>query len=197
MKERLESDQLDPLRAANPVADDRLASASLARIRARVKGNVMTSEPISRQHRRARLAGLGSAIVAAGALALVIVAGRGAGPRVVPGGSSGIGLASCVEQYTPQNVANRAFAFDGTVSAIAGDRVTFTVGQAFRGVANSTITLDAPGMTGTTVTSAGGPNLTVGQRYLVAGDDRFVWACGFTQPYDAAVAAQWAAAVGG
>jgi hypothetical protein len=37
-------------------------------------------------------------------------------------------------------------------------------------------------MTGTSVTSAGGPNLGVGERYLVAGDDEFVWACGFAQP---------------
>jgi hypothetical protein len=46
-------------------------------------------------------------------------------------------------------------------------------------------------MTGTSITSAGGPSLAEGQRYLVAGDDTFIWACGFTQPYEAAVAADW------
>ena len=43
----------------------------------------------------------------------------------------------------------------------------------------------------------GGPSLVVGHRYLVAGDDHFAWACGFTQAYDAAVAAQWSAALAG
>ena len=36
-----------------------------------------------------------------------------------------------------------------------------------------------------------------GERYLVAGDATCVWACGFTQLWDAAVAAQWSAALGG
>jgi hypothetical protein len=81
------------------------------------------------------------------------------------------------------------------VSAISGEQVTFTIGKAFHGTSGGTITLDAPGMTGTAITSAGGPNLSVGQRYLVAGDDHFVWACGYTQPYDATVAAEWLAAL--
>jgi hypothetical protein len=67
------------------------------------------------------------------------------------------------------------------------------VHRTYRGPAGGSITLDAPGMTGTTITSSGGPQLVVGSRYLVAGDDRFVWGCGFTQPYDEAVAATWAA----
>jgi hypothetical protein len=75
--------------------------------------------------------------------------------------------------------------------------VTFTVGTSYLGPAAGSITLDAPGMTGTAITSSGGPNLIVGERYLVAGDDRFAWACGYTQPYDAVVAAEWAAALGG
>jgi hypothetical protein len=48
-------------------------------------------------------------------------------------------------------------------------------------------------MTGTTVTPGGGPTLVVGERYLVAGEDRFVWGCGFTQPYGEVAAAEWAA----
>ena len=54
------------------------------------------------------------------------------------------------------------------------------------------MTLNANGMSGTSVTSAGGPILVEGERFLVAGEDDFVWACGFTQPYDADTAAQWA-----
>lgn len=52
------------------------------------------------------------------------------------------------------------------------------------GVSSGTVSLTASGMTGTSVTSAGGPNLAIGERYLVAGDGEFAWACGFTQPYD-------------
>lgn len=74
--------------------------------------------------------------------------------------------------------------------------MTFSVNEAFAGDASAgdSVTLSAPGMSGTSITSAAGPSLTVGARYLVAGDDEFVWACGFTQPYDEAVAAEWAEA---
>lgn len=145
-----------------------------------------------------RTLGLGAGVAAVAALALVVaLGGRSPAPGVTPGGSVGTGSASCVEQYAPTTLANRTFAFNGTVSAIDGEKVTFTVGTAYRGAAGGTITLDAPGMTGTAITSAGGPNLAVGERYLVAGDDHFVWACGYTQPYDAAVAAEWAVALGG
>lgn len=196
MNEHLEPDPLDELLAADPVDTDRLSSASLARIRAR-KEDVMTT-PTRRLPRGMRALGLGAGVAAVAAIALVVaLGGRGNAPGITPGGSVGTGSAACVEQYSPTTLANRSFAFDGTVSAINGEQVTFTVGTAYRGAAGGTITLDAPGMTGTAITSAGGPNLAVGERYLVAGDDHFVWACGYTQPYDAAVAAEWAAALGG
>jgi len=199
MNEHLEPDPLDALRAADPVDAERLSSASLARIRARVSEDVMTTpEPSRRRPWSPRSLGLGAGVAAIAALALVLAfGGRGNTPDITPGGSVGTGSAACVEQYSPTTLTNRSFAFDGTVSAINGEQVTFTVSKAFRGAAGATITLDAPGMTGTAITSAGGPNLAVGERYLVAGDDHFVWACGYTQAYDAAVAAEWAAALGG
>ena len=154
--------------------------------------------PAPRRAWRARTLGLGAAVAAIGTLVLALaIGGWGAAPDVTPEGSIGTGSASCVEPYSTTAITHRTFAFDGTVSAINGEQVTFTVGIAYRGAAGPTITLDAPGMTGTTITSAGGPNLAVGERYLVAGDDHFVWACGYTQPYDAAVAAEWASALGG
>ncbi|MCY7417302.1 MAG: hypothetical protein LH650_02185 [Chloroflexi bacterium] len=75
--------------------------------------------------------------------------------------------------------------------------MTFRIDRSFKGAAADTVTLTATGMTGTAITSAGGPHRAVGERYLVAGEDHFAWACGFTQPYDAAVAAEWAQATGG
>jgi len=211
MSEHLEPDPLDALHAADPVDVDRLSSASLARIRARVSEDVMSTDTNRKIPWSSRVLGLGAAVAAIAALSLVLVF-RGGGaaplavvvssaapsaiPSAVPGGSVGTGSASCVEPYTKTALTHRTFAFDGTVSAVSGDRVTFTVSKAFRG-AGGTVTLDAPGMTGTAITSVGGPNLSVGQRYLVAGDDHFVWACGYTQPYDAGVAAEWSAALGG
>ena len=196
MNEHIESDPLDALRGADPVDVDRLSSASLARIRARVSEDVMSTNTITREPGRTRRLGIAAGVAALAVIALAVAfIGGGSAPGVVPGASGGI--ASCVEPYSPTAVANRAFAFVGTVTAIDGERVTFSVDRAFRGAEAGTITLDAPGMTGTTITSAGGPNLAVGERYLVAGDDHFAWGCGYTQPYDDAVAAEWAAALGG
>ena len=201
MNQPLDPDPLDLLRAADPVSADDLPSASLARIRARVSEDVMATRTAPRKvpwrtRTIGALAGAGAAI-AVGIAALAFAFGTGGTrPGVVPGTSVGPGSAMCVEQYSPATLTRRAFAFDGTVTAIDGDRVTFTVNHAYRAAAGPTITLVATGMTGTAITSAGGPNLSVGQRYLVAGEAEFVWACGFTQPWDAAVAADWAAAFG-
>ncbi|MDL2335741.1 MAG: hypothetical protein QFC55_06905 [Chloroflexota bacterium] len=96
-----------------------------------------------------------------------------------------------MEHYSLATLAKRTIAFDGTVTAVRGIEVEFQVNQAFDGVSGNDVTLTAEGMTGTTIKSAGGPTLRVGDRYLVAGEDHFAWPCGFTQPYDAAVAAQW------
>jgi len=210
MNEHLEPDPLDALRAADPVDADHLSSASLARIRARISEDVMTETITRRASRRTRLLGLGGGAAALATLALVLIlGGPGGAPGVVPGdsggtggtggpgGTAGTGLASCVEPYTPAALLNRSFAFDGTVTAIDGERVTFAVNAGFRGVGGGTVTLDAPGMTGTSITSAPGPGLSVGERYLVAGDDTFLWGCGYTQAYSAAIAAEWAAALGG
>ncbi len=196
MNEHRDPDPLDALRAANPVLHDQLPSASLDRLRARIYEESMSTntdrQPSMTGRNRVRL-GLG----AVAALAFVLVLGANAGTWLAPGGTTGPGSAMCVEQYSLSTLANRAFAFDGTVTAIAGERVTFTVSAAFRGVSGTTVTLDAPGMTGTAITSAGGPNLVAGGRYLVAGESTFAWACGYTQPYDAGVASSWAAALGG
>jgi hypothetical protein len=190
-------DPIDFLRTHNPVDEDYLPSASLARVRASVREHVMTSTETT-DRRAPRFLPVGLAVGAAIVLALAFVAGNGLVPGVgnhEPTGPISGGIGMCVEQYSLETLANRAFAFDGTVSATSGDSVTFTVNAAFRGIEGKSITLKAPGMTGSAVTSAGGPSLAVGQRYLVAGDDTFVWGCGFTQNYDADVAAAWTATV--
>lgn len=191
------SDPLDELRRANPVDADRLPSASLARVRARVKEDLMSdiethaSRPQKRPARPLAVA-LAGAAIAIGALAVF------AGGRVAPGPdpSTGPGVAACVESYSLETLRNRTYAFDGTVAAISGDSVTFRVNEAYRGASSGEITLTATGMSGASITSAGGPTLNVGERYLVAGDGTFVWSCGFTQAYDPAIAASWASTLG-
>lgn len=183
-------DPLHELRRADPAQSSPAPSESKARIWARIQEATMDDNRSHRRRRWAWIAGAGTAAVAGiAALALLLNPGSGAPD---PTNDPGTGIGSCVETYSPETLASRAFAFDGTVTAIDGDSVTFTVNEAFRGDLGDSITLKAAGMTGTSVTSAGGPTLTVGERYLVAGDDQFVWACGFTQPYDEAVAGEWA-----
>lgn len=109
--------------------------------------------------------------------------------------SPGGGMAMCIESYDLSTLANRQFAFDGTVTAIDGDEVTFTVNHSYRGETGPGVTLTASGMTGAVITLDGGPVLAVGGRYLVSGDDQFAWACGFTQDFDATVADAWASAL--
>ena len=159
-------------------------------------------EPTTRPAARSRATWAFGALAAAAAAAVVVVAvalSSGAGataasqaPGTGAGQDPGAGIGSCVDTYSPTTLASREFAFDGTVSAIDGEQVTFEINSAYAGDLGDSITLTATGMTGTSITSSGGVSLSDGQRYLVAGDDEFVWGCGFTQPYDEAVAAEWA-----
>jgi hypothetical protein len=107
--------------------------------------------------------------------------------------------ASCVESYSLDALNKRDYAFDGTVARIEraqsdeeaadADSVTFEVKKWFKGGSGPTAVRRAYGFTA--IPSVGGSPHQVGQRLLVAGDEDFVWECGFTQPYDAEVAADW------
>lgn len=132
--------------------------------------------------------GLGGLATAAAAVIVGLAMWNGG---TMPGESPGPGIGSCIETYSLAALADREFAFDGTVTDIDGDEATFAVAEVFAGDVGVSVTLTATGMTDAAITSAGDTTLTVGQRYLVAGDDEFAWSCGFTQPYDAAVAMQW------
>jgi hypothetical protein len=126
------------------------------------------------------------------------------------------GAESSVEVYSPAAVAGRAFAFDGTVTAIGSSLsnpaggppdlvgVTFRVNKWFRGGTGDTMTVDwyPPG----SYNSATNPSLTsygIGSRLLVSGepslsgdapDTPIAWTCGFTRYYDPQTAAEWATA---
>jgi hypothetical protein len=104
-------------------------------------------------------------------------------------------------QYSLENLKKRTYAFDGTIKSIepdpadGPDKITFTVGQWFKGGSGAEAVRQAYGFQ--VVTSAGGSPHETGQHLLVAGDDEFVWECGFTQAYDAGVAADWKSTLAG
>ncbi len=201
MMKRTEMDPLEELRRADPVDADGLPLAALARIRERTQEAVMSRRDETKTTRRRLLRwpqalGAGVAAVAVALLVLVVLTnGDPVAPGVLPDPPDGGMSARCVENYDLRTLRNRDFAFDGTVTGITGDSVTFRVNEGFRGASSDTVTLTAMGMTGTTISSVGGPSLLEGNRYLIAGDDHFVWPCGFSQPYQPDVAGQWAAAL--
>lgn len=208
-------DPLDVLRAADPIEPADVPSASLARVSARIQETIMSDTQHSSSSRRARRPiALVGAVGAVGALALVIALGSapgrpGASPiAVVPStppteaptdapsvdpNSGGGGMASCI-RYETSILPTFDIVFDGTVTAVDGDQVTFDINTAWKGVDGS-ITLTAPSASVALVGPM--PDFTVGGRYLVTAAGSNINSCGFTLDYDAATAASWAAAFGG
>lgn len=110
---------------------------------------------------------------------------------------SEVGLASCVRMYDLTQLALRSWAFDGTLVSVSGSSATFRVNEWFRGGPQGEVALTIIPGTGTVVTSEGGPPLGIGSRYLVSGEQSYLWGCGFTRPYDNATASKWRTAFGG
>lgn len=117
------------------------------------------------------------------------------GGAITPGDPSQSGITSCVESYSPETLADREYAFDGTVTAIEGPNMTFTVNEWFSAGEGDTITLDHQDYAGTLLDPQ--TPLDVGARALIAGDGGFVWSCGFTQLWTEESAAEWRAAFAG
>lgn len=190
-------DPLEELRRANPAAVDDLPSASLARVRASIMEEVhqenTDGHPVSHRSSRRSVGVALASLAAAVVLAVGLLQAGGAGTFPTPTAGPQIGL--CVEAYSLDALRNRTLAFDGTVLALDGDTATFEVGEAFKGVAVAEVALTATGMTGGAISPGGAISLVPGARYLVAGDGSFAWGCGFTQPYDPSIAAQWAEAL--
>ena len=168
------SDPFDRLRAADPMRADDVPDASLARVSARIQEHIMTDVQNSPSAKRtgrpfALLGGLGLA----GALALAIALGSGLGrqetgsvgnvqtPSADP--VAGGGMASCI-MYDPAILPTFDIVFDGTVTAVDGDQVTFAVNAAWKGVGDS-VTLIAPSDSVALVGPI--PDFEAGGRYLV------------------------------
>jgi hypothetical protein len=196
-------DPIDRLRAADPIRADEVPDASLARVTARIQEHIMTDsyDPNVRPT-RGPLCKLGG-LALAGAFALAIAVGSNfggmipgggttdpsSGPSTDPGAAGG-GVASCLV-YDPASLPMMDVVFDGTVTAVDGDQVTFAVNEGWKG-ADGSITLTAPeenvALTGPV------PAFEVGGRYLVSASGGTINACGYTLDYDADTAAEWAAA---
>jgi hypothetical protein len=130
-------------------------------------------------------------------------------PATHQGDVFGSGTAfDCVERYSPQTLAKRGFAFDGTVLSVQGRSaggaadpyvpVVFQVNRWFRGGHGDrvTVAMFPPGL----VTSVGNAAYGVGSRLLVSGEARYggdplnqpmSWACGFTRWYTETDAGTW------
>jgi len=147
----------------------------------------------------------------AGAFALAIAVGSGfnlgaqspgpiaanptpsADPSPSENPAGGGGMASCL-MYDPATLPTFDIVFDGTVSAIHGDQVTFNVNDGWKG-ADGSITLTAQDLGVALVGPM--PDFAVGGRYLVTAAGSNINSCGYTLDYDAETAATWAAAFGG
>jgi hypothetical protein len=200
-------DPIERLRAADPIRADDVPDASLARVSARVQEHIMADkqfDPTTLPPTRGPLAIIGG-LALAGALALAIALGSGLGNPAPSGGpvavnptpsqnpAAGGEVASCLV-YDPANLPTFDIVFDGTVTAVTGDQVTFDVNEGWKGVDGS-VTLTAPVVDIALVGPL--PDFKVGGRHLVTAAGSTINACGYTLDYDADTAASWAAAFGG
>ena len=196
---------------ANEAAFEELVAANPARLDAGYRdpvllSRVLASGPDAVPARRSAPVIAGGAVATLAVAAVIGVAvtrsgGGGSSTTATPDVAGtqdtelGGGFAAlCVELYSPETLRNRQFAFDGTVESISGTNATFSVNRAYKGDVGDTITLEAGGMLAITSVNEEG-TLEVGGRYLVSGDDTFLWTCGFSQPYSEELAGEWEAAL--
>jgi hypothetical protein len=115
------------------------------------------------------------------------------------------GIGSCVEQYSVGTLAERGYAFEGVITDVAGPSdpsspdpadptttVTFEVVRWFWGGSGPS----AERRTYSLASSAGELDASIGARLLVAGDEDFIWSCGFTQPATDTARSDYEAAAG-
>lgn len=143
------------------------------------------------------------AALAALVVAVVGIITLGGGPGAAPQAASPLELdagsedpmAMCIV-FTPEELARVAdIAFEGTVTAVEGSRVTLTVNQWFKGGQPTTeVVLNAPlGMEAL----IGGIPFEVGEQYLISAQEGTVNYCGFSGPSTPEYRAAFETAFGG
>lgn len=187
-------DVLRRLEDADPAARAPIASPDAPGPRA-LRERILMEQQSPTTSRGPRLAAIAATIAAIGVAAAVLVTRGGDAPSSPGEPQSPGGMASCAVMYDLTTLAGREQAFAGTVLSVNGDDVVFRVDEAFKGVDADRVEMKGASLFGGMTSVSEGVALEPGARMLVAGDGGFAWSCGFTQPYDAAVAADWRAAL--
>jgi hypothetical protein len=147
-----------------------------------------------------------ASLAVAGLVAVVAIkAADGGGPAAAPDASWLMTTqGSCVEQYSAETLSTRDYAFEGVVAAVdpptnpegtdpggATTTVVFDVRRWFWGGTGDRASLKtyaAPPV------STEAPDASIGAHLLVAGDEDFLWSCGFTKPFGQGAADEFEAA---
>lgn len=150
-------------------------------------------------------AAVGVAIVAAIGVFIGSADGDIEAPRADASWLVAQGIGSCVERYSVETLTDRGYAFEGVITDVAGPTdpdspdpadqtttVTFEVVRWFWGGSGPA----SVRRTYSLASSAGRMEASIGARLLVAGDEDFIWSCGFTQPATGTARSDYEAAAG-
>lgn len=193
------------LRALDPWPADRLVDPALvANALAHAEKEIQMSEPATpapRPRRRRRVIALAAALAALallGGLAAVRAFDDGA-TTTAEGRALGDAFASCLA-FSLDVLARQPVAFDGTVTAIDGEEVTFDVERWYRGGEGETAVTRSSGLVSGAPALNGGVGFEEGRRYLVSGErdgDAIAPAiCGLTVEHSDGMADDWERAFG-
>ena len=97
-------------------------------------------------------------------------------PLELSAGEGGDAMAMCME-FDPALLAEMPLAFEGTATAVEGERVTLEVDRWFKGGDAAEVALVAPAGLEALI---GGINFEEGKQYLVSATDGTVNYCGFS-----------------
>jgi hypothetical protein len=208
-RQGFEGDPIEQLRRADPL--NRLeVPIDTKGVRARALFQEVTSMDVVEQETKRPRAWARPVALAASAVAVVAMAvgayavfGQNDAPEeAIVGAPLGDAAAMCI-QYEDAILLGLDVAFDGTLISVetipgTGDidfpqnLATFEVHKWFKGGEGDRVTLDAGILVDDGSIALIGTQLEVGQRYLISGEDGYVWACGYSYSYDTEVANHWA-----